>query len=227
MDEKLFLKDEDLLLRLAPGEDHFVERKTKGDSKDFLKTAVAFANSTPVNVPAILFIGVKNDGTIEDENDVDRLQKTFTEKVGRAYPPIPYYTKSLVKDEKPFLAVIIPGSSMRPHFAGKSYIRKGSETFEASDLEFNNLISHRNSKTYFLQEWINKKITVDWINRAAAQVGTAGRVSHTWDATLKSCNHFYLTVDVNDSLKSFSLNEVSVSFDDAKNRLKLELDHSR
>lgn len=227
MGEKLFLKDEDLLLQLQSGEDHLVERKTKNDGQDFLKTAVAFANSTPINVPAILFIGVKDDGTVEDGNDVDKLQKTFTDKVKRAYPPISYYAKSLVKDEKPFLAIIIPGSPGRPHFSGPSFIRKGSQTFEASELEFDMLISQRHNKSFLLQEWINKKITVDWVNRAAAQVGASGRINHTWESTLKSCNQFFFTIDNNGSLQSFPLTEASISYDNGKNRLKLELDHCR
>jgi predicted HTH transcriptional regulator len=60
------LKDEGLLLRLRNFEDNFVERKTSADSKDWLKTVVAFANSTPVGYPAVLFIGVKDDGTPEE-----------------------------------------------------------------------------------------------------------------------------------------------------------------
>jgi hypothetical protein len=39
------LSDTDLLLRLTNFEDHFVERKTSGDSRDWLKTVVGFANS--------------------------------------------------------------------------------------------------------------------------------------------------------------------------------------
>jgi hypothetical protein len=51
------LTDEELLLRLRSFEDAFVERKTKGDHIDWVKTIVAFANSTPVGFPAVLFIG--------------------------------------------------------------------------------------------------------------------------------------------------------------------------
>ena len=37
--------DEELRARRCASEDSFVERKTVGDSKDFVKTIVAFANS--------------------------------------------------------------------------------------------------------------------------------------------------------------------------------------
>jgi predicted HTH transcriptional regulator len=53
------ISDHDLVLRLRSFEDAFVERKTSADSKDWLKTIVAFANTAPVGYPAVLFIGVK------------------------------------------------------------------------------------------------------------------------------------------------------------------------
>jgi predicted HTH transcriptional regulator len=59
------LSDQELFLRLSNFEDYFVERKSKGDTRDITKTAVAFANSAPIGYPAVLFVGVKDDGTIE------------------------------------------------------------------------------------------------------------------------------------------------------------------
>ena len=90
----LKLSDEDILLRVVAFEDNFVERKTASDSKDVLKTVVAFANSTPVGDPAILFIGVRNDGSIEDENNLDSLQRTLSDKLSVSSPTIYFGRKS-------------------------------------------------------------------------------------------------------------------------------------
>jgi hypothetical protein len=56
-------------------EDQFVERKVFSDSKDWLKTVVAFANSASVDYPCILYIGVRDTGEVEDQhpNSVERL----------------------------------------------------------------------------------------------------------------------------------------------------------
>ena len=59
------LSDADLASRLTNFEDHFVERKTSGDQADWVKTVVAFANSTPIGYPAVLFIGVKTTGPLK------------------------------------------------------------------------------------------------------------------------------------------------------------------
>jgi len=61
----LELTEQALLSRMRNFEDHFVERKTSGNSKDWIKTVVGFANSAPDGYPCVLFIGVKDNGDIE------------------------------------------------------------------------------------------------------------------------------------------------------------------
>ena len=56
--DNLHESDDPTLVRLKNFEDAFVERKSTSDTRDLLKTAVAFANSVPVGYPAILFYGV-------------------------------------------------------------------------------------------------------------------------------------------------------------------------
>lgn len=157
------ITDADLLLRLTNYEYHFVERKTGGDSRDWLKTGVGFANSAPIGYPAVLYIGVKDGGAVEDSVNLDSLQKTFGKKLEDAYPPIYYMTKVLAKDGKQFLAIIVPGSEDRPHFAGPSYIRAGSETKIASEPQFQELITQRQSKAYEILKWKDKQATVDYM----------------------------------------------------------------
>ena len=70
-------------------------------------------------------------------------------------------TKVLVKDGKQFLAVIVPGSEQRPHFAGPSYVRVGSETKVASEPQFQNLIAQRQSKAYEILKWKGKPVALD------------------------------------------------------------------
>lgn len=119
------LTDEDILPRLKNFEDSFVERKTKSDLGDCLKTAVAFANTVPLGYPAILFAGVKDNGEPEDGLNLENIQRTVSEKIANAYPPIYYLTRVLQSEGRQFLAVIIPGSETRPHFAGHAYVREG------------------------------------------------------------------------------------------------------
>jgi predicted HTH transcriptional regulator len=88
------LSDADLLARMRNFEDHFVERKTVKDEKDWRKTAVAFANSAPIGLPAVLYIGVRNSGEIETpQRDLDEIQKKFNVQMQRVYPRIAYVPK--------------------------------------------------------------------------------------------------------------------------------------
>jgi predicted HTH transcriptional regulator len=215
------LNDQELLLRLRNFEDNFVERKTSGDSKDWLKTVVAFANSTPIGYPALLFIGVKDDGTPEEKTvDLDTLQRTFNEKVKDAYPPIYRVTKILNVGGKQLLAVVVPGSEQRPHFAGQAFIRKGSQTVGASDEQFANLIAMRNSKAYEILKWKGKTITLDVMN--VEHTYTVGPVASSQAFTVEDCNQFHVTLDAGTFKKSVPLARIEISFDQKAQRLKLE-----
>jgi len=215
------LNDEELLLRLKNFEDNFVERKTSGDSKDRLKTVVAFANSTPIGYPALLYIGVKNDGSPEEKTvDLDSLQKKFAEKVTEVYP-LPYFlTKVLLVDGKQVLAVIVPGSSDRPHFAGQAYTREGSRTVVASKLQFEELIASGNSKACAILEWKGREITVVFI-AGPSNYRASGPIQRNAIGTVISCNQFYVTVQVKEGRESYPLERVLVSFSDPYNRLEL------
>ena len=153
--------NQDLLLRLLNGEDNWVERKSFTNRRGWLETAIAFANSTPIGSPAVLFIGVKNDGRPEGGKEgLEETQKSFSRVLSQAYPPIYYDSRIVTKDDKEFLAIVIPGSPDRPHFAGHSYVRVGSETEKASNEQFADLIAQRNSKGREILKWKGKLITL-------------------------------------------------------------------
>jgi predicted HTH transcriptional regulator len=120
--------DDELLRWKDPSEDNFIERKTYADSKDWVKTVVAFANSAPHDRHAVLYIGVRDDGSIEEPTNLDIVQKTLRQKLEAVYPPVVYTTRVLNDGEKQFLTVVMPGSPNRPHFAGPAYVRVGSES---------------------------------------------------------------------------------------------------
>jgi predicted HTH transcriptional regulator len=120
------LTEGDLLARMKNFEDHLVERKTVKDEKDWKKTAVVFANSVPVGLPAVLYIGVRNNGEVETpQANLDEIQKKFNAQMQRVYPRIAYVPKIIGDNGRQVLAVVIPGSELRPHFAGLSYVRRG------------------------------------------------------------------------------------------------------
>jgi len=204
--------EEELLLWLKGTEHSFVERKVFSDSKDWLKTVVGFANSAPVNYPAVLFIGAKDDGSPEQKaENLDSIQKSLADKLRAAYPAIYYFTKILHVKTAEILAVIVPGSAERPHFAGQSYVREGSKTVEASKEQFDALIASRNSKAYEILRWKGKTITVVSMPpdpRGSAVIGE-GKVT--------DCNQHYVTV----GSVSLPLERIYILFDDKRSRLEL------
>jgi len=217
------LSDEELISRLRNPEDHFVERKSASDSKDWLKTVVAFANSVPVGYPAVLFIGAKNDGSIEAGADLDSLQRSFSVKMNSAFPRIYYLPKLLAVDSDRCLAVVVPGSALRPHFAGLSYVREGSITREASERQFQVMIAERTSKAYEVLKWKEKKVTIDFM-RTGAHVESMGPVRHQMDAVISDCNqHFLMFRQGAAPGQAVPLSRVDLSYDFVNDRLKLEI----
>jgi predicted HTH transcriptional regulator len=220
------LNETDLLRLMKSGEDNFVERKVVGDHKDWKKTAVAFANSVPVGLPAVLFIGVTDNGEIETPpRNLDEAQKRFATTMQKVYPRIFYVTKTISENGKQALAVIIPGSELRPHFAGPSYVRRGSQSDPASEEQFAELIAQRNSKTAKILAWKDKKITV--INRYPSILGVGEIETSQWPDTTKvvNCDQFCVTLlkSPTDVSESFPLRDVEINHDNLRGRLQLEI----
>lgn len=223
------LTDTDLLLRLAKTEDNFVERKTENDLKDCLKTAVAFANTTPIGYPAILFVGVRDNGQVEGVTNPDNIQKSLSDKIAQAYPPIYMLTRVLkTKDGKQVLAVIIPGSENRPHFAGKAYIRDGSKSVPSSESQFRVLIAQRNDKARMILESKGKVVTVE-IQQTEYEIAPYSghpipRTKRTkFEQVVIDCNQFYVSLQSHglrpEAPKAYPLSAIEVNFDHKRDRL--------
>lgn len=217
-------QDEAGLLRLLHSTEHsFVERKTIGDSKDWVKSVVAFANTLQIDQVGVLFIGATNDGEIQDANaNLDSLQKTFSQKIESAYPSI-YYTTQIVRENgKECLAVVVPGSPSKPHFSGAPFIRDGSRTIVPSSDRYDALLAARTGKAYELQRWEGKLVTARLSRR---QNGVAYVVNQsTMDARVVSANQFFLTISYNNRKFSFPLGRVEISFDHVADRLEVQIE---
>jgi hypothetical protein len=213
------LNEADLFARMRNFEDHLVERKVVKDERDWKKTAVAFANSVPVGLPAVLYIGVRDTGEIETpQHNLDEVEKKFNRHMEKVYPRIAYVPKIITDNGLQALAVVIPGSELRPHFAGLSYVRRGSESIESSEEQFSELIAQRNSKTALLLQSKGKSVTV-FIRTEDSEI--------PWPTStvLVACNQFYVTLKKFDHepAHSFPLSRVEISFDNLRNTLQLEI----
>lgn len=180
---------------------------------------MAFSNSLPVDDPGIIFIGVGNDGTVQDRLDLDDLQKSVSKEFGKIYPAI-YPQMKVMKDQnnKEFLAVIVRGSKNGPHFAGPSYIRDGTQTKEASEQQFERLIAERNSKVREILKWRGKSVTV-WIPSVSRSrhPSTGSRGTQI----VVDCNQFHVTVKSGSTQQAFSLSDIDVGYDYQNNCLEL------
>jgi hypothetical protein len=218
------LPDGQLLARLRISEDHLVERKTASDHKGWLKTVVAFANSTPPDASSVLFIGVTDSGQIETpQANLETLQETLNRQLRNAYPPVTCYKQIFSGNGREALAVIVPFSPNRPHFAGPAYIRSGSKSIQASEQVFNELIFSRNDKVRTLLAYKGKLVSV--VN---VQKTVMGHQTSNWGAGTKiaACNQHFLTISHGTephNQKSFPLDQIEISFDHQLNLLMVQV----
>jgi hypothetical protein len=212
------VSDDDLISKVTDTENNFIERKTVSDTRGWLETAVAFANSCPVGYPAVLFIGVDNSGLIQQHKEppnFEKLQKSISARIDEAWPPIYHYSKTLRKNGAEFVAVVIPGSAQRPHFSGKAFVRVGPQTRHALEDEYDKLIAQRSSKVRAIQKLIGT--VVSWHSLEAAPLGGHG------DGTLIDCNQFFLTFRIANSTtdRCFPIDWTTISFDSHNRRYQL------
>jgi hypothetical protein len=210
--------DMETLLHLLRSTEHdFVERKSKKQNGDWLQTAVAFANSMAIGYPAVLFVGVDDHGTPHEtkgasemplKQRLESLQKSITDTLDQAYPPIYRFCVPLELSDGGCIAVIIPGSEARPHFAGKAYVRKGPSTTEASEAQFDALIAERSSKVYELGKLIGKQAVLEKHLKNRTSVFRKS-------VKIVDCNRHYLTCESDDPLKwvAVPIERLSVTFD--------------
>jgi len=217
----LIPSDKDLISKLTAIEDSFVERKPRNRKAEWLQATIAFANSTPIGYPAVLFIGVDDSGKIQDGGNPESDMKSYSDHISaHSYPPIYTHPHALSNDGKECVAVIIPGSDLRPHFAGKAYIREGTQTKEASPEQVAALVAQTNSKTRELLAWAGKEIT--FATMSPAPHGYQDSYS-SGPVRVSAANSHYATFQIvnsgPDNLVSYSVHRLELGFDHRRNRL--------
>jgi hypothetical protein len=220
--------NQELLDRIRNTEDNFTERKLEGAKRgEIRETIVAFANSIPEGRTAVLFIGVKNDGSIHGISNPDSLQKTIRETCEKdCYPPIIPRCEVLHVDGKPILAVVVSHSNDRPHFSGPAYVRIGSENVSASKQIFEELITYRVSKACEILKWKGKTVTVVARGKYLGNPQYLGdpRYYATHECEIEGCTSQYVSLQDNNTGQHLSepLENVTLATDEKKlGRLKL------
>ena len=162
----------------------------------------------------MLFIGVRNDGTIEQKppNWVT-LQLKLMRDVSEAYPPIYCLPKILKTELGSALCVVVPGSENRPHFSGPAFIRRGSKTEKASDTLFDQLIAERTAVSYEILKWKGKTVTLYYENQKSTE------------ARVIDCTAFWISFKATGMAKiaSSPLSRVELSYDHRGERLRLNI----
>ncbi|MBK7999023.1 MAG: ATP-binding protein, partial [Verrucomicrobia bacterium] len=156
------LTDDDLKRLARQSESDLIERKKSRHTHDVRVALVAFANSVRHGECAVLFIGIGPLGEIVGVERADENQREIRRIAEQeCYPPVDCQIRIVIIDGKEVLAVLVPHSAKRPHFAGHAFVRKGSESVKSSAMAMENLIASRNDKASRLIEMIGQKVLIE------------------------------------------------------------------
>lgn len=127
--------------------------------EDVREAVVAFANTVTAPNVAALFIGIGPDGrptgTIAD---ADVMQRRLAGMVRKCYPPVDsvQYQPLLVEGQT-VVAVVVGENRNGPYFSGPAFVRRGTETVEASREMFERLIEDRHDPVRLLRPWVGQR----------------------------------------------------------------------
>lgn len=124
--------EQELLQRIAAGESDRVEFKESlsGDAPTHIREAIcAFANDLPNHsVPGLIFVGVKDDGTIGDLAVTDRLLRQLADMKtdGNILPPPSLSVeKQVLRGREVAIISVQPSDSPPVRFKGAIHVRTG------------------------------------------------------------------------------------------------------
>jgi ATP-dependent DNA helicase RecG len=134
--------DQDLESLLNDTESDLAERKQsfKGDTPKKARQAVcAFANDLPShNLPGILFIGAKDDGTPSNEPITDELLRSLADmKTDGNILPLPVLSveKRTLKGSEMAVVTVMPSDMPPVKYEGRIWIRTGPRRSIANEQE--------------------------------------------------------------------------------------------
>ncbi len=153
---------DDLKKLVRTEESEMLERKKScPNGAELRQTLVAFANSVPSGQFGVILVGIGPDRSLHSVQSPDSVQQTILKVASNdCFPPVRCSLQLFEHEGHDLLAVIIPHSSERPHFTGKSYLRIGSVSKEASDVQFEALINSRHDKIERIAQYLDRTVDV-------------------------------------------------------------------
>jgi hypothetical protein len=222
------ISDAELRRRITAGEDELTELKKSAPKRaDLRRTLVAFANSLPEGQVGTLFVGVGDSRQPVGVQNADSIQRTIAETARQdCYPPIPLSGRVVEVAGTQVLAVLVPHSTKRPHFAGAAYVREGSRSVTATEQQYEELIASRHDVCRKIQSWGKQVVSVEVVGKRlgdARPLEAIYRESH--EAQIEGCDgHTVRLFDIGLS-QYFSepLENVLPMYDEKKHRPKLRV----
>jgi predicted HTH transcriptional regulator len=219
------LSQEQLKELVTAPEDTYLERKPETANRDELRrTLVAFANTIKGIREAVLLIGVADNGSVLGVKNPDDKQKEVRRICDEmCYPPINCHLEIINVQGQNVVAVSVPESSSRPHFAGPAFVRRGSESVIATRQQYEDLIASRHDKCRVLQGWKDQVVTLIEDKYRLDKGRVAGEWRAIRECTILESNAHIVRLNDIASTASYTvpLRQIEISYDEQRKRNQL------
>lgn len=186
--------------RISHPEDSLTERKPEAaGERDLKETITAFANTVSPGAEGVLFIGVSDKtGEIVGCKGVDSLQKKISKIcLNDCYPPIQHQLESRDFHGKTVIAVIIPHSAQRPHFAGHAFRRLGPQNVKSDEAAYSQFIAARSSVGAKILQLKGKIVQVRTLGKKLGNPHPLpGNYSETPKCLIEDCDAHVVTLQI-------------------------------
>ncbi len=190
----------DIWDRISHPEDSLTERKPEAaGERDLKETITAFANSVPRGSEGVLFVGVADKtAEIVGCKGVDSLQKKISKIcTNDCYPPVQHQLQSRDFDGKTVVAVIIPHSTQRPHFAGHAFRRLGAQNVKSDETAYADFITARSSVGAKILELRGKTVRIRTLGKKLGNPHPLpGGYSEAPECLIEDCDAHVVTLTI-------------------------------
>lgn len=168
----------------------------------------------------MILVGEENDGKVSGVANPDEFQKKVRKELEAIYPSIVWRQALYELENRTCIRIEIEYSGDTPHFGDAAWVRRGSESVEATSEQLDLLVSLRSGKLRALSEWEGKTISLS-IHSVSGVTPNWG----LWEAVLEPVTQHYCTFILAGQRRSEPLDWLTISWDHINGRLRVFVDY--
>ena len=207
---------------LEAEESEALERKKSIDNRRVKQAIIAFANDQADRERGWLILGQAPDKEIIGlKGGADEIQRKISDIARtQCFPAIPISIEVVERQGKQLAIVEVRRSHARPHFEGRSWVRMGSTTRQATDAEVTLMrAAESDRKVALVSKWFNEGRTEIKFWVLPAPGSPLARSPETFITKIEEVTSDWIVIDKGGRKMGIPFIEFNVGYDPHEDRL--------